>query len=270
MRRLSRFVVLALGLALLAGCSPKSAAHHESVDSSLADIKQKGHFVVGLDDSFPPMGFRDDSGSIVGFDIDLAKEAARRAGVAVEFKPVDWDGVVMSLDKGDIDVIWNGLTITEERKEKIAFSKPYLQNRQIVVVRKDSRIADKAGLKGKVLGIQLGSSSEEALSKDASVSASLKETRKYPNNVEALLDLASGRIDAVVVDEVVGRYYIAKKPGLYQVLSEDFGAESYGVGFRMKDASFRAAIDGALDAMKADGSADAISERWFGARIVTK
>jgi polar amino acid transport system substrate-binding protein len=270
MRTLSRFVVLALGLALLSGCSPKSAAHHESPETSLQDIKRKGRFVVGLDDSFPPMGFRDDSGKIVGFDIDLATEAARRVGVAVEFKPVDWDGVVMSLDKGDIDVIWNGLTITEERKEKIAFSKPYLQNRQIVVVQDGSKIGDKAGLKGKVVGIQLGSSSEEALSRDAATSASLKGIRKYPNNVEALLDLASGRIDAVVVDEVVGRYYIAKKPGLYRVLAEDFGAESYGVGFRMKDASFRAAIDGVLEAMKTDGSADAISERWFGAKIVTK
>lgn len=255
----------AMMLATMAGCAPKDKG-----DSSLADIKKKGSFVVGLDDSFPPMGFRDESGAIVGFDIDLAKEAAKRIGVKVEFKPVDWDGVVMSLNKGDIDVIWNGLTITDERKEKIAFSKPYLENRQIIVVKADSKIAGKAGLSGARVGLQLGSSSEAALSGDAATAASIKEVRKYPNNVEALLDLAAGRIDAVVVDEVVGRYYIAKKPGLYKVLEENFGTESYGVGIRAKDESFRAAIDSALDAMKVDGAADAISELWFGAKIVTK
>jgi polar amino acid transport system substrate-binding protein len=258
-------LALAISSATFAGCAPKAAK-----DSSLADIKKKGSFVVGLDDSFPPMGFRDESGNIVGFDIDLAQEAARRVGVKVEFKPVDWDGVVMSLDKGDIDIIWNGLTITEERKEKIAFSKPYLENRQIIVVKVGSKIAGKADLAGTRLGLQLGSSSESALAADGATQAALKETRKYPNNVEALLDLAAGRIDSVVVDEVVGRYYIAKKPGLYKVLEDNFGTESYGVGFRSKDEGFRAAIDSALDAMKADGTADAISERWFGAKIVVK
>lgn len=254
-----------LCLAILAGCASK-----DTKDASFSTIKKNGKFVVGLDDSFPPMGFRDDAGQIVGFDIDLAKETAKKLGVEVVFKPVDWDGVIMSLNKGDIDVIWNGLTITEERKEKIGFSKVYLENRQIIVVKEGSKIADKAGLKGKTVGLQLGSSSEEALAKDAATASSLKEVRKYSNNVEALLDLAAGRIDAVVVDEVVGRYYIAKKPGLYAVLADNFGNESYGVGFRMKDVAFREAVDKALDELKADGTADAVSQKWFGESIITK
>ncbi|HOV63007.1 MAG TPA: amino acid ABC transporter substrate-binding protein, partial [Spirochaetia bacterium] len=236
----------------------------ETADTSLAKIKEKGNFVLGLDDSFPPMGFRDDSGNIVGFDIDLAKEAAKRMGVDVVLKPVDWDGVLLSLKKGDIDVIWNGLTITESRKEQIAFSKPYLENRQIIVVKGDSSIQKKADLAGKTVGLQMGSSSEEALASDATTASSLKEVRKYSNNVEALLDLAAGRIDAVVVDEIVGRYYIAKKPGEYKVLSENFGTESYGVGIRKEDVSFRTELDRVLDEMKKDGTADEISRNWFG------
>jgi ABC-type amino acid transport substrate-binding protein len=110
-----------------------------SIDGDLNGIKQKGKLVVGLDDSFPPMGFRDEKGEIVGFDIDLAKEAAKRLGVQVEFKPVDWDGVLLSLKNKDIDVIWNGLTITEERKKQITFSNVYLKNRQIIVVKKSSK-----------------------------------------------------------------------------------------------------------------------------------
>src|SRR6056297_3328694 len=93
-------------------------------DQSLQNVKERGYFVIGLDDSFPPMGFRGTNGEIVGFDIDMAREAASRMGVEVELKPVDWDGVTLSLINGSIDVIWNGLTITEERKERISFTDP--------------------------------------------------------------------------------------------------------------------------------------------------
>jgi len=239
-------------------------------ESSLNGIKEKGKFIVGLDDSFPPMGFRDEKGEIVGFDIDLAKEAAKRLGVEVEFKPVDWDGVILSLKNKDIDVIWNGLTITEKRKEQIDFSKVYLENKQIIVVKNGSSIKTKADLKDKVVGLQQGSSSEEALNADAETAKSLKEVKKYQNNTEALLDLKNGGNDAVVVDEVVGRYYISKKPGEYAVLEEDFGRESYGVGIRKEDKEFREALDKVLDEMKADGTADEISKKWFGESIVKK
>ncbi len=127
---------------MLTGCDNKSKE-----DTSLKDIKAKGEFVVGLDDSFPPMGFKNDKGEIVGFDIDLAKEVAKKMGVKVVFKPVQWDGVVLSLNNKDIDVIWNGLTITEKRKEQINFSKPYVENKQIIVVNNDSNIKSKKRFK---------------------------------------------------------------------------------------------------------------------------
>ncbi len=274
MSRFSQIAVLALGLALLAGCGP-SGSHHESgpvaaKDPSFDTVQKKGKLIVGLDDSFPPMGYRDDSGAIVGFDIDLAQEAAKRLGVAVEFKPVQWNGIIMSLNKGDIDVIWNGLTITEERQKQIIFSKPYLDNRQIIVVQVGSPITDKSSLAGKTVGLQLGSSSETALNSDREVASSLKDVRKYSANTEALMDLAAGRIDAVIVDEVVGRYYISRKPESYRILNDDFGAESYGIGFRKDDESLRDAIDRVLDEMKADGSADKISDQWFGDELVKK
>ena len=236
--------------------------------SDLDAIRERGVLVVGLDDSFPPMGFRSEANEIVGFDIDLAKEAAKRLGLEVEFKPVDWDGVILSLNKGDIDLVWNGMTITEERKDKINFSKPYLDNRQIIIVAESSRLTGKNDLAGRVVGLQMGSSSETALNSEPQVAAGLKDVRKYPNNVEALMDLAAGRNDAVVVDEIVGRYYIAKKPGIYRVLKDDFGSETYGVGIRKSDLKLKAELDRVLDEMKADGAADRISEQWFGAAIV--
>ena len=240
-------------------------------DTSLADIKAKGFFVVGLDDAFPPMGFRDKrSNDIVGFDIDLAKKCAEKIGVKVKFQPVAWDGIILSLNKKDIDVIWNGLTITDERKKQIGFTKAYLANRQVIVIKKDSAINNKAALKGKTVGLQLGSSSETALNSDKKTAASLKEVKKYQDNQLALLDLASGRIDAVVIDEIVVRYAMSQKPGLYTIIKDDFGNEQYGVGYRKGDTSFGKALDKALDEIKKDGSADAISKKWFGEAIIKK
>jgi polar amino acid transport system substrate-binding protein len=263
-KRTGIIVTLALSLMLFAGCVKSDS----KVDSSNA-IKEKGKFVVGLDDKFPPMGFRDDKGEIVGFDIDLAKEAAKRMSLTVEFKPVDWDGVIMSLNNKDIDVIWNGLTITDKRKAQIGFTKAYLENKQIIVVKEGSTISKKADLKGKLVGVQMGSSSEEAISKD-DLAKSAKEVRKFSDNTEALLDLKNGGIDAVVVDEIVGRYYISKKSGEYKVLEENLGSEEYGVGVRKGDKVFLENLDKALSDMKADGTADKIAEKWFGKAIIKK
>lgn len=191
-------------------------------------------------------------------------------GVKVELKPVQWDGVLLSLNNKDIDVIWNGLTITDKRKQQIAFSKVYLQNKQIIVTNNDSNIKTKKDLAGKKVGLQLGSSSETALNADSATAKSIKEIKKYSNNTEALMDLKTGRIDAVVVDEVVGRYYISKKPGQYKVADEDFGKEDYGVGIRKSDVTFKNELDKTLDAMKADGTADKISQKWFGKNIIAK
>jgi len=224
--------------------------------------------VVGLDDNFPPMGFRDDKNNIVGFDVDMAKEAAKRLGMEVEFKPIDWNSKEAELSGKRVDVLWNGLTITEKRKENILFTNPYMENRQIIVVAADSAIKTKADLAGKVVGVQDGSSSIEALEKDETTTKSFKELKKFGDNVAALMDLKTGRLDAVVVDEIVGRYYIAKKPGEYVILTEYFGSEEYGVGMRKDDKELLAKLQKALDEMKQDGTSAKISQQWFGEDIV--
>jgi ABC-type amino acid transport/signal transduction systems, periplasmic component/domain len=269
-KKLSSLTVIILTLGLLfSGCG-QSAQNKQTADNSLSETKQKGQFIVGLDDSFPPVGFKDEKGEIVGFDVDMAKEAAKRMGVKAVFKSVQWDGVLLSLNNKDIDVIWNGLTVTDKRKEQIAFSKTYLQSKQIIAVKNDSTIKGKKDLAGKVVGLQLGSSSEISLNSDATTAKSLKEIKKYSSNTEALMDLSQGRVDAVVVDEAVGRYYISKKPDMYKILDEDFGKEDWGVGIRKSDKSFKEELDKTLDAMKADGTAAKLSEKWFGKDIITK
>src|SRR6056297_3320040 len=239
-------------------------------EDSLAEIQKKGKIVLGLDDSFPPMGFRSEDGEIVGFDIDLAREVADRMDVELELKPVEWDGVILSLKNGMIDVIWNGLTITPEREESIDFSRPYLENSQSIVVQADSDIETKSDLAGKVVGIQLGSSAVSAVESEPEVLETFEELRQFSNNTEALMDLQTGRVQAVVLDVIVGRYYISQRPGQFKVLKDDFGGEKYGVGVRDGADSFRKALNSALDEMIADGTAAEISQKWFGEDIVLK
>lgn len=252
---------------LLAACGKKEGAPESKSAAAPAAVAA---IVVGLDDNFPPMGFRDEKNVLVGFDIDLANEAGKRLGAEVKFKPIDWNAKEAELSGKRVDVLWNGLTITDARKEKILFTTPYLENRQIIVVSDKSPIRTKAELAGKVVGVQDGSSAIEAVEKDAATAKSIKQLKKFGDNVTALMDLSAGRLDALVVDEVVGRYYTTKKPGEYRVLDENFGTEDYGVGTRKDDPELMAKLQKTLDDMKKDGSAAAISTKWFGKDIIKK
>jgi polar amino acid transport system substrate-binding protein len=254
---------------MLAGCD-QPAGHGTQSAASAPPAAVPARIVIGLDDSFPPMGFRDEKNELVGFDIDLAREAARHLGAQVEFKPIDWSAKEAELNGHRVDALWNGLTITEERKKNIAFTSPYLENRQIIVVTSDSPIKAKTDLAGKIVGVQDGSTAVDAVERDTAAAQSLKELKKFGDNVTALMDMKTGRLDAVVVDEVVGRYYLAKKPDEYRVLDDHFGTEEYGVGVRKDDAALLTGLQNALTQMKQDGAAAAISNKWFGKDIIVK
>ncbi|MBQ2916066.1 MAG: transporter substrate-binding domain-containing protein [Clostridia bacterium] len=179
-------------------------------DDSLQKILDKGYMILGLDENFPPMGFRDETGTIVGFDIDLATEVAARLGVRLEIQPIDWNAKEMELNDGKIDMIWNGMSITPARVEEMNMSKPYIANRQIIIVSEDSGIKTKADLAGKKVAAQAGSSAIDAMQADAETFASFGDLVEFDNNNAAYLDLKVGRVDAFVVDEVVGKYMISQ------------------------------------------------------------
>ena len=244
MKKTAAAALVLLG-ALLAGCSKTETPAPAAATPAPAAVTK---IVVGLDDNFPPMGFRDEKNELVGFDIDMAKEA--------------------ELSGKRVDALWNGLTITEERKQNIAFTAPYMENHQIIVVAASSAIKTKADLAGKTVGAQEGSSAVDAVKKEDAVFKSFKDFKTFGDNVTALMDLSTGRLDAVVVDEVVGRYYVAKKPQDYVVLEAHFGTEDYGVGVRKDDTELQGKLDKALADMKADGAAAKIAEQWFGKNII--
>ena len=239
---------------LIVGCSNDAPTQSSQTET----------LVMGLDDTFAPMGFRDEKGNLIGFDIDLANEVAKRIGVTMEFQPIDWSMKETELNAGNIDFIWNGYTITPARQEMVAFTKPYLENSQIIVTIAGSDIATKADLAGKNVCVQAESSALDAINAEPQVATSFGKLVEFSTNNEAFSDLESGRSDALVVDEVLARFYM-KQNGQekYKVLDEDFGDEEYGIGIRKADTELLKKVDAAMDEMRSDGKYDEIYQKWF-------
>jgi len=240
-----------------------------AADPSLQKVLDKKEFVLGLDDSFPPMGFRNEKNEIVGFDIDLATEVTKRMGVALKLQPIDWAQKFSELNSGLIDCIWNGYSLDEERKRETNVTDPYLKNRQVVVVRNDSTYQTLADLKDKKLGVQAASTATSALEKATDFKASLKEVVEFKENVTALLDLEAKGTDALLIDEIVAGYYITSQNKPFRILDESLAGEEYGIGFRKNDQSLRDEVQKQLKAMAADGTLATISTKWFGKDITT-
>ncbi|MCC8015215.1 MAG: amino acid ABC transporter substrate-binding protein [Eubacterium sp.] len=222
---------------------------------------------MGLDDTFAPMGFRDEAGELMGFDIDLANAVGELKGWEVEFQPIDWDTKEVELETGKIDVIWNGFSYTDERNENMTLSSPYLDNAQIIIVPTDSEINSKADLAGKTIGLQDESSAADAVEADE-MASEIGEIVTYDTNVNAFTDLGiGGRIDAVVADEVAAKYYIETSGADFRVLDDDFGSEVYVVAAKLGNTNLMDQLEEALTELGENGTAAEISEKWFGDNI---
>ena len=244
---------------LLTGCGGGDKAAAPAKDGD------KGKIVVGLDDNFPPMGFKDEKNEIVGFDVDLAKEAAKRLGREVEFKAIDWSSKEAELKSGRVQILWNGLDITEKRKENMLFSNPYMDNRQIIFVKKGTTsVTDEKSLAGKTVGTQSAGTAEEYIDATPFYKNDVKEVKKYPDYVAAFMDLENGRLDAVIGDEIVGRYYMSKHPEELEALDVVVGPTSeFGIAFAKDNTALRDEVQKVLDEMKKDGTIAKISTEWF-------
>lgn len=254
MKKLTALFISFILMFSLSACSSQQSSQAE--DNKL---------IIGVDDTFAPMGFRDDSGNLVGFDIELSQELLSKLGYEAEYQVIDWSMKEAELENGNIDLIWNGYSITDARKEKVNFTQSYLDNKQIIVVMADSDISSKADLAGKTVAVQKESSAYEAVMAD-SIASSLNggEPVQFDTNNDAFMDLEAGRSDALVADEVFAKYYIKLRGSEnYKVLSEDFGSEEYGIGVRKSDTELLKQIDDMLTQMKEDGSFDKIKSNWF-------
>ena len=268
------FTLAALLMILLVGCSggANKQENKEANDGgnnakqeAAGELDKSKTYVLGMDDTFAPMGFRDEKGELVGFDVELAQAAAKEMGIKIECQPIDWTVKETELDSGNVDFLWNGYSITPEREKKVLFSDPYMDNRQIIVTLKDSPVNSKADLAGKRITVQGESSALEAVMKDDAFVKSLAEPPvEYATNTECFKDIEAKRCDAIVVDEVLARYYM-KQNGEenYKVLEDNFGEEKFAVGMRKDDAALQEALNKALAKLKEDGTYDKIYKKYF-------
>lgn len=266
--KIAAFSMVSVVAFSLVGCGDRKTNTNES--EATTETLSKDVLIVGLDDAFPPMGYRDENGEIVGFDIDLANALGEKIGKEIEFQTIDWNMKEAELNAGNIDFIWNGYSISDERKAQVDFSVPYLKNKQIIITLAESGINTKADLAGKTVGAQSGSTAVDAVEDEPEVLETFKDGKvvTYETNNDVLMDLEAGRIDAVVADEILVRYYISKKgEEKFKILAEDFGEEEYGVGMRKGETELVETFNKAYEELKADGTAAEISKKWFGEDI---
>ena len=244
------------------------AASSEKAEETTAAGTEGGTLIVGFDQDFPPMGFLGDNGEYTGFDLELAQEVAKRLGLEYQAQPIAWDAKDMELESGNIDCIWNGFTMTG-REDDYTWTKPYMANTQVFVVRNDSGIEGKDGLAGKVVECQADSSAETALKEDPDLTSTFGQLLTTADYNTAFMDLEQGSVDAIAMDVIVAGYQIKQRNADFTILDDSLSAEEYGVGFKKGNTELRDKVQATLEDMAKDGTMKEISEKWFGEDVTT-
>lgn len=251
---LTMIVVLVLTMGLMTGCGSKD-------DEVL---------VVGLDDTFAPMGFRDEEGTLVGFDIDLANAVAEEMGVQVEFKPIKWEAKEMELKSKTIDCVWNGMSVTPERLESMALTNKYLNNKIVLMNLADSNldVTDAKQLADLKIGTQKDSAALEVLQANEQYESFKDNIVEYETYDVAIMDLKAGRVDVIAVDQVLGEYTNNNLDGAMKECTYSLGDDFYVIGCAEDNTELRDKLNENLKKVIDSGKAAEISNKWFGKDIV--
>lgn len=275
-RRWILWVTMIVGLALLAAaCAPVTPAAPAPAEEAAAPAEEatpeeapkeeapaeRITIKVGMNAEYPPFEYVDESGQIVGFDVDLINALAERAGFDVELVNTRWDGIFAALAAGEFDVVCSAVTITEERAQIVDFTDPYFNAGQsIAVLESTTDIQSVADLKGKRVGVQLGTTGDIEASKLEGV-----EVKRYEEITLAFQALANGDVDAVVNDTPTSAAIIKANPEIKaRIVGEPFTDEFYGIAVNKQKPEIRDALNKALAEIKADGTYDQIYQKWFG------
>lgn len=274
MKRATGFAAVLMAAAMvftMAGCgSSKDADTSAKKETKTEDSKDKENsdkqFIVGFNAEYPPYGYKDDNGEYVGFDLDLAQEVCARNGWELVKQPIDWDSKDMELNSGSIDCIWNGFTMTG-REDDYTWSKPYVDNSIVVVVKEGSGIEKKEDLAGKVVAVQADSSGLAALTdeedneENLKLAASFSDLQQVADYNTAFMNLEAGAVDAIVVDIGVADYQLESRTG-FAMLDDKIRTEQYAVGFKLGNEELRDQVQSTLDEMVKDGTFDDIAKKW--------
>ncbi len=236
--------------------------------------QEEKSITIGFDNTFVPMGYEDEKGEYVGFDIDLATAVFQQYDIEVKWQPINWDLKETELKNEKIDLIWNGYSITDERKEKVGFSVPYMNNEQVLVTKKSSNIESFADMKDKVLGAQSGSSGYDAFTSKPEVLKDFvknNDATQYETFTQALIDLKNDRIDGLLIDRVYANYYLQQEGELdnYNIIASEFDGEDFAVGARKTDKKLVENINKAFKELYKNGEFQKISDKWFGEDVAT-
>ena len=271
-RFLSMFVAgaMALSLAACGGAASTStaasasgsaagSAASASADSDLAYIQGKGKMVIGYT-VYAPMNYTDDEGSFTGFDTELATAVCEKLGVEPEFVEINWDTKVVELDAKSIDCIWNGMTLTEDIMANTATTKAYAKNAQVVVVKEGTAYTSTADLAGTTVVAEAGSAGEAAIQGDENLAKADYVSKSV--QTDCLMEVAAGTADAAVLDLTLANAMIGEGTDYAGLkIVDELNAEEYGVAFR-KGSDAAAAVDAAFDELKADGTMQALAEKY--------
>ena len=252
-RRLRRVCALALAALALVACSKQEATPAVSAVSASAPASARV-YVVGTDAAYAPFESQNEKGEIVGFDIDIVSAIARKAGIEVKFVNTPWEGIFNALAQGDRDLLVSSITITDERRQTMDFTDPYFDANQLIAVRADSKVARLDDLKALKVGVQTGTTGDEAVSRlQGKTSPNIKRFESTPL---ALKELEAGGIDAVVADNGVVVNYVANNAGnkFKTVGDAAFVPEHYGIAVKKGDAELLGKLNRGLAAIKADGT----------------
>lgn len=266
-RFLALALVLAMAVCVFAGCG-SNANTSDTKDTTTTTAADKTTFTVGFDAEFPPYGYLDEeTNEYTGFDLELAQEVCDSLGWELVKQPIEWDSKDSELNSGTIDCIWNGFTING-REDDYTWSVPYVDNSQVVVVKKDSDISKLDDLSGKVVAVQSDSSALEALTgEDATkankkLCASFDELQQIGNYNDALMNLDAGAVDAVCMDIGVASYNVNKNSDKYQVLDEQISTEQYGIGFKKGNTELKDQVEDALMKLVDNGKFEEIAKKY--------
>ena len=265
-------VLISLLTLFLTACTQKAS---DPKQDNWYKYQEQGSITIGFDNTFVPMGFEEKNGQYTGLDMDLAQAVSEKLGFKVQFQPIDWDMKETELQNGTIDAIWNGYSATDERREKVAFSIPYMENQQVLVAKKSQQIHSVENMKDKTLGAQAGSSGYldfEAQPDLLKNRVKDQKANQYQSFNEALIDLKNDRIDALLIDRVYANYYLQSEGILndYNVFSAGFESESFAVGVRPADKRLLQALNQAFVQLYQEGKFQEISQKWFGEDVTTK
>lgn len=256
MKKVLAVILVAAAMMSFAGCGSKT----EKVED-LAAVKEAGVMNVGIT-YFAPMNYMDENDELIGFETEFTKAVCEKLGVEANFIEINWDSKEIELNAKNIDCIWNGMTITDDRIENMSMSNPYMTNKQVVVAKAENATAYAEGVDGLAVVAEAGSAGETVANENAFF-ANANYT-PVDSQAKALMEVAAGTADVAVLDYVASIGSIGEGTdyeNLVVVETENFGEEEYGIGFR-KGSDLTEAVNNAISELAADGTLKEIAEKY--------